>query len=234
MPTRVFAAPAALAALALVATPAAAVPMPGLPSTSQPNVSRYGPVLHIGWGGGRSWDHRWGGRHHRHRDRTTAGDVLAGVLILGTIAAVASAAARANDRRHDTYPYPVRDRYPDRRDRGPSGLPQGLDNAADLCVREIERNARVREVTRVERDARGWQVAGIMADGAGFSCSIGGDGRIDDIAIGAREARFDGPDRQHDDARYLAARAAADRGTLPAYPGGPLPDDLASEAAPES
>ena len=43
------------------------------------------PALARDWG--------WGG-HHRHRDRVDAGDIIAGVLILGGIAAIASAASR--------------------------------------------------------------------------------------------------------------------------------------------
>ena len=39
-----------------------------------------------GWGGGGGY-----GRHHRHHDRVDAGDIFAGVLILGGIAAIASA-----------------------------------------------------------------------------------------------------------------------------------------------
>ena len=220
MPMKLFAAPAMLAAAALVATPAAAAPLPARDSVPLETISHYGPSIGLGWGGGWGRGHGW---RHRHRDRTSAGDVLAGVLIIGTIAAVASAAARANERR--SYPYPDRARYPDWRGDYRARAGQGLDGAADLCVREIERNARVREVTRVERDAGGWLVTGSMADGAGFTCAIGSDGRIADIDVGGPSARFDGPDNQYSDDRYRSARAAADGGVLPSYPGGPLPGD---------
>ncbi len=72
---------ASLASLALAATPALAR-------------DRWG-----GWGGG------WG----RHHDRVDAGDVLAGVLIIGGIAAVASAASKAaRDRRYEDGRYDTR------------------------------------------------------------------------------------------------------------------------------
>lgn len=58
-------------------------------------------------------------RHWHHRDRgVDAGDVFAGLLIIGGIAAVASAASKANrdkrSREARDYRYPD-DRYPDRR-----------------------------------------------------------------------------------------------------------------------
>lgn len=217
MNAKFLAAPAVLAAASLLATPAAAIERPGHAPTAVEAAAHYGP----GWG--------WGGgyRHHRHRNRTSAGDVLAGVLIIGTIAAIANAASRANERRG--YPYPERYPYPDRRGDYRDRAPQGIDGAADLCLREIERDARVREVTRVERTAAGWTVSGDMADGAGFTCSIGPDGRIDDVTIGGRVQGYAGPDNQYGDDRYLAARAAADAGTLPAYPGGPLPGEASDD-----
>jgi hypothetical protein len=59
------------------------------------------------WGGG-NWGGGWG---HRHHDRVDAGDVIAGVLILGGIAAIASAASNSNKakrarQRDDDYQYP--------------------------------------------------------------------------------------------------------------------------------
>ncbi|WP_133365639.1 hypothetical protein [Qipengyuania sediminis] len=220
MPIKLFAAPAMLAAAALVATPVAAAPLPVRGPAPGDTASHYGPSIGIGWGGGWGRGHGW---RHRHRDRTGAGDVLAGVLILGTIAAVASAAARANERRG--YPYPERGRPFDSRSGYRERAGRGLEGAADLCLREIERNARVREVTRVERDAGGWLVTGSMSDGAGFTCEIGADGRITDIDVGGPSASRDGPDDQYADDRYEAARAAAEAGTPPSYPGGPLPGE---------
>ena len=240
MLTKFLAGPAVLAAASLVATPAAAVDGPVARSEpvaqSGPIVatSNYGPYVGAGWG--------WGGgyRDRHHRRGSSVGDILTGVLILGTIAAVANAANRARERRSypERYPHPDRFPQPDRRgDYRPNG-PQGLEGAADMCLREVERDARAREVSRVERNAGGWLVTGSMADGAAFSCSIGGDGRIESIDVGGRARTLGGNDRQHDDERYRSARAAtggqSQTGPQPAYPGGPLPGEDAEAETPES
>jgi hypothetical protein len=48
-------------------------------------------------------------RHWRHRDRVDTGDVLAGILIIGGIAAVASAASKSSrNREANDYRYPGR------------------------------------------------------------------------------------------------------------------------------
>ena len=230
--TKALSAPAVLAALSLTAVPAAAAELPTARHAPIAATGHYGPY----YGGG------WGGRY-RHRRGSGAGDVLAGVLILGTIAAVASAASKSAQQRRG---YPDRTPYPDRRgDYRPQG-PQGLEGAADLCMREVERNARAREVTRVERSASGWLVTGAMADGAAFSCSIGADGRIDRVDVGGRAQGYDGADRQYDDERYRSARGDVDAtidsgadvqldtGPQPAYPGGPLPGEEDEGHSPES
>ena len=227
-PTKLLAVPAMLAALSLSATPAFAVELPIIASDAPAHVSPAISSYHGGWG--------WG-RHHRyrHRGRTSAGDVLAGVLILGTIAAVANAASRAERAR--SYPYP--NRYPEpyrdwRRDPRPNGL-RGVEGAADLCLREIERHARVEEVARVERSASGWLVTGDMADGASFTCSIGADGRIDRIEIGGRAQGLDDYQaRSEDDAplRDYPSGVTREQDEATAdYPGGPLPGDPVDEVA---
>lgn len=232
--SKALAAPALLAAASLMATPAAAADMPVLAHVEVAPVAHNGPYVStgigLGWSSG--WGSRWGGgyrgRHHRHRG-STAGDILTGILILGTVAAVANAAKKSGERRS----YPQRYPYPDRRtDWRPDGA-QGLEGAADMCLREVERNARAREVTRVERSASGWLVTGAMADGAAFSCSIGADGRIDRVDVGGRAQVLEETDRQYDDERYRSARAEADAapspgldtGPQPDYPGGPLPGE---------
>jgi hypothetical protein len=247
---KAFAAPAVLAVASLAAMPAEAAVLP-VASHQPANVSHYGGAS-IRIGGGWGWG---GGYRGRHRRGVDAGDVLAGVLILGTIAAVANAANKANQRPRpypERYPYPDRPnddrRYDDRRYDDPRSGPQGLEGAADLCLREVERNARAREVTRVERSAEGWLVTGAMVDGSGFSCSIGTDGRIESVDVDGRaqtygaEAAGTTEDRQYDDNRYRTARADADvragRATnsdqRPAYPGGPLPgDEVDGDSSPD-
>ncbi len=69
-----------------------------------------------GW---RSYRPYRGYRGYRHRDRIDGGDVLAGILIIGGIAAIAGAASKnARDRRYDDRRYDDRSnpsRYPDQR-----------------------------------------------------------------------------------------------------------------------
>lgn len=148
-----------------------------------------------GWGG-------WGG-YHRHRDRIDTGDVLAGILIIGGIAAVASAASKANkdkyrDRDRD-YRYPDQ-RYPSREgdeaSRDYAGKDESredwrgsadLDAAVDRCVEEVSRgSARIDQVESVNRDGEGWRVEGKMSGGADFSCTVDADGRIRNVNIDGR------------------------------------------------
>ena len=176
-------------------------------------------------------------RHHRHRG-IGAGDILAGVLIIGGIAAIASAAEKSRDRyprRETRYPQPRRGdyRYNDGR---------GIDRAVTMCVDEIERDARVETVDRVDRDARGWSVTGTLFDGQSFTCSIGEDGRIEALDYGRGQARYGAygsaegaygagtadADRQHNDDVYRAARARSET-VQPAYPGAPLPGEDVDE-----
>ncbi len=111
----------------------------------------------------------------RDRDGIDAGDVIAGAVILGGIAAVASAVGK-KDRYRDSYRY--RDRnyrdynrgygYDDRR-RGNARY------AVQQCVNAVERDARragyrfadVTEIRDVDRERRGWEVKGrLVVDGS--------------------------------------------------------------------
>lgn len=217
---KLSAVPAILAVLALTATPASAADL-SLPMAAASPVGDL-PVWSVG---DDSTDYHRRYRYRRHRG-VDAGDVLAGVLILGGIAAVASAAKNANrrDRNRDW-------RYPQRRsDYRTDYDARGIDRAVSMCVDEIERNARVDSVDNVSRNARGWDVSGSLYDGQGFSCSIGADGRIDGIDYG-RVGRIDNgdysyearDDRQYDDEYYTAMRARSDAQTT--YPGGPVASD---------
>lgn len=245
MLTKYLAAPAILAAASLAAMPAEAVELPITNKAPVEATSHYGPWITVGTGWG--WGGHYRGRHHRRG--STVGDILTGVLILGTVAAVANAASKANQRRSYPYRYPQPYPYPERRDYR-SG-PQGIEGAADLCLREVDRDARAREVTRVERNAGGWLVTGEMADGAGFTCSIGANGRIESVEIGGRAQGYGTDDRQYNDERYRSERAETERlpepeaqaepetraepeveaETQPTYPGGPLPGE---EVEPET
>lgn len=236
--------PAIAAALAMTAAPVSAAQLPAWPTTAAVDASA-------------AWDEadtvQNNHRHYRYRrDRgIDGGDVVAGVLILGGIAAIASAVSK-KDARTERYPAP----YPapprgDYRDsyRGNDGL----GNAADMCVEEIERDRRVESVDQVQRLASGWIVSGTLYDGQDFVCTIGQNGRIETIdyaGLGEVEDYSDGEDyrddgyayrtdpesvdRQYDEDRYLAERARLGGAPAPeyrrtdpqpAYPGGPLPGE---------
>lgn len=171
------------------------------------------------------------GNHRRwRRDRVDAGDVIGGLLVIGTIAAVASAASKANDRdRYRTRGYPAGDYRSDYRPYDSRfGESRGLQNAADMCAREVERDRRVASVDSVVRSADGWRVSGRARSGEGFSCLIGNDGRIADVDYGPAGYNGVAADGQWSDDRYASARAAQDGAGVPApaYPGGPLPGEV--------
>jgi hypothetical protein len=194
----------------------------------------------------RYWRYR-GYRGHRHRHRVDAGDVLAGVLIIGGIAAIASAASKSErrDRYRDERYRDYRDdrRYDrdDRRTTRRSAGGRGIDGAVDQCLAEIERDVRVDSVDSVDRSGDGWRVTGTIFNGDRFTCRIDENGRIEDVDYGggfAAAAPVQG-NQQHSDERYRAAWAEVDRQQapaateagesdekLPAYPGGPIDGDL--------
>lgn len=157
-----------------------------------------------------------GRRYYRDRDRVDGGDILAGVLILGGIAAIASAASKADQRdrdyREEPRPYPEDPRYREREDRG-SGTPygsSGMDRAVDMCVAEVERRATVGGVDSASRTGSGWFVSGETGAGAPWSCRIGNDGRISDVEVGDNfraDAASVGGEAQYDEETYARARA---------------------------
>lgn len=226
---KLSAVPALAAALSLSITPASAAELlaTGTPRSDVEVQSAWSPDDDI------AANHR---RYRYRRDRDIdAGDVIAGVLIIGGIAAIANAANRGRD---DSY----RDRdwrYPDSDGAGWRGDdPRGLDRAVRQCVGAIERDSRVETVDSANREGDGWRVTGSLYNGAGFSCSVGADGRIESIEAGGQDFGSDdaggdygySEDRQWNDDRYAEERARIDgqadseemAGPQPAYPGGPV------------
>jgi hypothetical protein len=215
MPVRFASAGALLAAVSMAATSLAAADFPRTVAPVSAGV--------LSTNGVNSQDRRW----HR-RDRVDGGDVVAGVLVVGAIAAIASAASNAKREREYRYPqgYPARvPSYDYRSGPGDSRYDQGrgIDRAVDMCAREVERNSRVESVDGVERSGDGWRVTGRLANGDPFACSVGSDGRIGAVDYGSRGAVTD---RQWDDDRYAAARRAQDVTAAPSYPGGPVGDEV--------
>lgn len=146
-----------------------------------------------GWGGGRHW------RGDRGID---GGDVLAGILIIGGIAAIASAASKSNNRavprgpdyndqdyRDQDYPYrddqtpyraPVQDDW--RQNGGQGAFAQGaarsINDAVDRCVEEASRTGEVDEVHDAVRTGSGYRVSGTFRNGDNFSCDLTGQGGV--------------------------------------------------------
>lgn len=152
----------------------------------------------------RDWN--WGGygghRHHRHGNGVDAGDIFAGLLVIGGIAAIASAAGKSERDKRDRD-----DRYPDgdRRDEGArygeprsgdyrprdryaeAGRSADMAAAVDACVDEIERgNREVGSVDNVNRESQGWRIDGLLSGGREFSCTVDRDGRILRAAVDGR------------------------------------------------
>ena len=219
------------AGVSLLATPVAAL---DLPTNGRAQIAT-GVADQAGWGDRRR--HRGGG--------IGTGDVLAGVLVIGAIAAIAGSSnsnSRDNDRRREAR-YPEPQYRPDPRANYQSS--RGIDSAVSMCVDQVERGSdRVQSVDNAERNTDGWRVSGSLDGGAGWNCWIDNDGRIREVNLSGGNAGYsysgsnDGQystaaaaDGQLSDDVYARARAAQ-RGTVapessgqPAYPGGPLPGE---------
>lgn len=109
-------------------------------------------------------------RHNRHDDRIDAGDVIAGAVIVGGLAAILSAGNR--DRYDDRYDDRYGGRYDGRYDRNGYGgdwRRYGSRQAVEQCVYAAEQRASrfgdadVRRVTQVDRIRGGYEVRGTIA-----------------------------------------------------------------------
>ncbi len=153
------------------------------------------PAMAQGWGGG--YGGGWG--HREHHDDTGAW-VVGGIIGIGMIAAIASAASKSKRDREARYP--DRDyredgnqgdgyRYGDNRDsrndsyggngrgNGNGSSSRGIDSAVDNCVNEVERGSiRVDTVDSVNRDGDGWRITGRISGGRDFTCTTDRDGRV--------------------------------------------------------
>lgn len=238
---------ATLAVVGLLATPVAAAQLPSAAAVSSTaGIDSHGYDSHAGDAFGHGWGYN---RYRRHGgDHLRTGDAIAGIAILGVVAAIASAASNQNrtTSREVYRDRPLRERdgagYSDRRDtRWGEG---GINSAVNMCVGQVERgDDRVGSVDNASRDASGWRVDGSLDNGQGFSCRLDNEGRIRAIDIGDGYAAAAAPaagDAQWNDDAYLGARAAVrQQGAVatttvdadlqsaakPAYPGGPLPGE---------
>ena len=150
-----------------------------------------------GWRGYRG--HRG---HRRHRDGIDGGDILAGILVIGGIAAIASAASKNNrDRRYEDRDYRSENqRYDDRRsdsrddsrsDRGTGAMESAISVCSNAAERQAGRDARVSAIESVARDGEGWRVEGELSnsDQRTFLCGAT-DGRVDFVQFGDGDLAF--------------------------------------------
>lgn len=153
-----------------------------LVSSTSPALARHG---NYGYGYGNGYGgYGW---HRRHRDRVDAGDVIAGVAIVGILAAVLSSSAKKKRDRETG-----QNGYPEQR-----GNISSEDAAVDACVIAAEtqfgERASVRDINAVDRTADGWDVEGIVQKRSNwrerrtmeqrrFTCSVR-YGAIDNVYI---------------------------------------------------
>ncbi|MDO9369418.1 MAG: hypothetical protein Q7T68_12685 [Sphingopyxis sp.] len=149
---------------------------------------------------------RHGGWGYRHHDRVSTGDVLGGLLIIGTIAAIASSVSKDKRERAPDYRYdpPYRDdqRYDQRDSDYVPPIEQSPDTraygngdiesrAADACGWAVEAemgdDARVDSITDTQPNNGGWYVTGTASRSDGdvrsFGCSYR-NGRVVDVSFG--------------------------------------------------
>lgn len=210
---RYAAVPALLATAALVSAPAhaAAIPTP---------IGKSMLAAELAWQPAgavaadyRPWRHRY---RHRDRDRIDAGDILAGVLVLGGIAAIATAATRKTQRA----PYPPPPPYPDYR-------AEYATAAVRACIDAVERDTRVEGGLQADETRFGYTVRGRLSGGGRFACEVGRDGRVSGIDYAGRYASprpYRGQegtrrDREEDEGYDASTQEAA-----PDYPDSPAED----------
>ncbi len=126
-------------------------------------------------GGG--YGNPYGDRYRRHHDRgISAGDVIAGVAIIGVLAAIVGAASKSSNR-----------------NRTNNGNINSEDQAADACASRVEQrygnSARVRNIDDVQRTRDGYEVRGTVETNdhedrgtQRFTCSIR-YGQVEDLRI---------------------------------------------------
>ncbi len=139
----------------------------------------YGGFGYGNQGYGQGYGNRGYDRGRRHHNRgISAGDVIAGVAIIGVLAAIAGAASKSNNRNGDN-------RY--------RGNINSEDQAADACASRVEQrygnSARVRNIEDVQRTRDGYEVRGTVEtndrDDRGtqrFTCSVR-YGQVEDVRI---------------------------------------------------
>lgn len=139
------------------------------------------------------------GRYRGYRPRVDAGDIITGIVVLGTMAAIANSAKRARRAEQDSYRRdPENSGYQTR-----SGGGDTISAAMDSCMRAVERDVRVDNVEGVTRSGDGWIVRGALYNGQAFSCQVGGNGDVVSVNYqSAQTAQYPGENGPSDDSAY--------------------------------
>lgn len=182
---------AVAAALVLSVSPAGAAALPGAAKVAKTETA-----------------HQWGGGYRRrHRDNDIdAGDILTGILIIGGIAAVASAIDNGS-KRDKSYPeqsypdtrYPDSDAYPDASYPDNDYSVGGEDRAVSDCALAAEREAsgsnsiaQVRSVDDVRSIDGGYEVRGTIDTRINYRSSVSSsrdfscdwqNGRVSNVSV---------------------------------------------------
>ena len=195
--TKLAAATAVAAAFSLLAAPAEAVDLPKPRSAQVFDADALNAQNH------RDWDDDW------DDDDIDTGDVIAGVAVLGAIAAIFATSHRQNQQQQR---YPVPEHYPDDagyrapvpRDRYESG---SISGAVDACVNEVERRGdRIGSVDSANRDGEGWYVSGNLEGGSMYWCRLDSTGRVSEVGGSGIGYADPADDQQYDDDYYARAR----------------------------
>lgn len=170
--------------------------------------SHYTTLADLGWGQGDEqagqwrdgWGRRgWGGRGWRGRNRgIDGGDILAGVLILGGIAAIASAASNSSRNRNG----------PNDRSSYDDDVRSASTQCGAAAAAQSGFGARVERIDNVVRDGNGWRVEGLVGARNGpvdsFTCGIS-FGRIDYVRFNRASGAWgaNNPDFGQADQSYI-------------------------------
>lgn len=141
------------------------------------------PAFAQSWGG---WGGDWGSDWGRRRNHVDVGEVLAGIAILGAIAAIANTANQNNrDRRGDDRRFPRQRSNGYGNDNDQQWQQNGsLDHAVSRCTEEVSRgSARSATADVINRDGDGWRVQGRTEAGRPFTCSVDSNGRIRNVQV---------------------------------------------------
>lgn len=188
--------------------PALAAPV----STGVSSNSDYSTLADLAWDQGNEraeqWRGGWGYPRWRGRNRgIDGGDILAGALILGGIAAIASAASNSARRNSDD-----RVSYND-------DVRSASDRCGAAAVAQSGLGARIERIDNVVRDGNGWRVEGLVGSRRSgvdsFTCGMS-FGRIDYVTFNRANGAWGANGQTFQDQTF---GNSGDRSYVPPQPG---------------